>query len=359
VIICPNCGKENQDHYKFCLGCGSDLPQEEQQEAAEEQGNTPPSGIPAASDQPEEEQAAAEEPPQEEAAVQEEPEPAATQEQQEQPAMAEHSETAAPGGPEPAPAAEQAVDDPSVCPNCGSPIAEGFAFCGKCGHRIGGVPAAQPVSTAPAAAKLVFIQPDGSPGGTMPLQKGENKIGRASGGFLESDPFLSPIHTEFIVDDNSVSVKDAGSLNGIYVRIPPNVPIDLIPGDVIRVGQELLLFELLEEGEEGPDGTKMLGSPIEGLWGKVSLMVGKDQFENSFPIGGDGVVLGRERGDIVFPEDGYVSGSHLKIQRKGIDQFELIDLQSSNGSFLKVRDQVDLEKGAYLLMGQQLFQVMF
>ena len=358
MIICPNCGKENQDHYKFCLGCGSDLPQEEQQEAAEEQGNTPPSGIPAATDQPEEEQAAAGEPPQEEAAVQEEPEPDATQEQQEQPAMVEHSETAAPGGPEPA-AAEQAAEDPSVCPNCGSPVAEGFAFCGKCGHRIGGVPAAQPVSTAPAAAKLVFIQPDGSPGGTMPLQKGENKIGRASGGFLESDPFLSPIHTEFIVDDNSVSVKDAGSLNGIYVRIPPNVPIDLVPGDVIRVGQELLLFELLEEGEEGPDGTRVLGSPIEGLWGKVSLIVGKDQFENSFPIGGDGVVLGRERGDIVFPEDGYVSGSHLKIQRKGIDKFELIDLQSSNGSFLKVRDQVDLEKGSYLLMGQQLFQVMF
>jgi hypothetical protein len=27
VIICPKCSKENQDHYKFCLGCGSKLPQ--------------------------------------------------------------------------------------------------------------------------------------------------------------------------------------------------------------------------------------------------------------------------------------------------------------------------------------------
>ena len=25
MINCSNCGKENQDHYKFCLGCGARL----------------------------------------------------------------------------------------------------------------------------------------------------------------------------------------------------------------------------------------------------------------------------------------------------------------------------------------------
>ena len=25
VIVCPRCSKENQDHYKFCLGCGAEL----------------------------------------------------------------------------------------------------------------------------------------------------------------------------------------------------------------------------------------------------------------------------------------------------------------------------------------------
>jgi len=28
VIVCPRCSKENQDHYKFCLGCGAELPRE-------------------------------------------------------------------------------------------------------------------------------------------------------------------------------------------------------------------------------------------------------------------------------------------------------------------------------------------
>ncbi|HXN33573.1 MAG TPA: zinc-ribbon domain-containing protein, partial [Polyangiaceae bacterium] len=26
MITCPKCSKDNQDHYKFCLGCGAELP---------------------------------------------------------------------------------------------------------------------------------------------------------------------------------------------------------------------------------------------------------------------------------------------------------------------------------------------
>ena len=25
MIVCPNCSRENEDHYKFCLGCGTEL----------------------------------------------------------------------------------------------------------------------------------------------------------------------------------------------------------------------------------------------------------------------------------------------------------------------------------------------
>ena len=26
MIKCAKCGKDNQDHYKYCLGCGAELP---------------------------------------------------------------------------------------------------------------------------------------------------------------------------------------------------------------------------------------------------------------------------------------------------------------------------------------------
>src|SRR4029077_16464614 len=43
VITCPKCSKENQDHYKFCLGCGAELPRDTAPKAFSPQ--TPGRGI--------------------------------------------------------------------------------------------------------------------------------------------------------------------------------------------------------------------------------------------------------------------------------------------------------------------------
>ena len=76
----------------------------------------------------------------------------------------------------------------------------------------------------------------------------------------------------------------------------------------------------------------------------------------AFPLFDETVVLGRERGDILFPEDGYVSGTHAQITlREG--RVYLTDLGSSNGTFLRVRDARLVAPGSLLLMGQQLFRV--
>src|SRR3954468_23713517 len=46
VITCPKCFKENQDHYKFCLGCGAELPRDASPKKFAPV--TPPHGVPAA-----------------------------------------------------------------------------------------------------------------------------------------------------------------------------------------------------------------------------------------------------------------------------------------------------------------------
>ena len=46
MITCPKCSKENQDHYKFCLGCGAELPRDAAPKAFSPQ--TPPHGMRAA-----------------------------------------------------------------------------------------------------------------------------------------------------------------------------------------------------------------------------------------------------------------------------------------------------------------------
>ena len=68
-----------------------------------------------------------------------------------------------------------------------------------------------------------------------------------------------------------------------------------------------------------------------------------------------GVNIGRERGHVLFPEDGYVSGLHCSLTLKE-DQIFLTDLGSSNGTFIRIKGEREVTAGDILLMGQQLFR---
>ncbi len=106
------------------------------------------------------------------------------------------------------------------------------------------------------------------------------------------------------------------------------------------------------------DGTDVMGSPNPGYWGRLALIVGRDQDGSAFPLFGDSVTLGRERGDILFPEDGYVSGQHARVELRDGRVF-LRDLDSSNGTFVRVRGERAVKPGAAILMGQQLFRISY
>jgi pSer/pThr/pTyr-binding forkhead associated (FHA) protein len=151
-------------------------------------------------------------------------------------------------------------------------------------------------------------------------------------------------------------VRDAGSLNGVFFRIVQEE--EIFDGDVLRVGQELLRFDAIPPAQPLEDGTDILGSPNPGFWGRLAVMVARDQDGSAFPLLGDAVILGRERGDIMFPEDGYVSGSHARLSMRD-GRFWLSDLNSSNGTFLKIRGERLVPSGGYVLMGQQLFRVAY
>ena len=78
----------------------------------------------------------------------------------------------------------------------------------------------------------------------------------------------------------------------------------------------------------------------------------------AFPLFDESIVLGRERGDILFPEDGYVSGTHAQISLRDGQVF-LSDLGSSNGTFFRLRGSRQVQAASLVLMGQQLFRVSY
>lgn len=341
VIVCPRCSKENQDHYKFCLGCGSELPRE----AAKKDFAPPATEPPAAPEVPAGHGAR----------------------NIELAATALGNATASPArvlsaAPAPVASHRPSAADVRNCPACGNPVPQDFKFCGTCGHRLEGAGAAAVAARAPAAVtsahgQLTLVNPDGSEGGSFELVGPSVSVGRSAGDLFAVDAYLSPHHATFTFDADGCKVRDEGSRNGVYIRIGRDSPVRLESGDVFRIGQEILRFDAIPEPTQ-VNGVEPMGSPNPGFLGRISLVIGEGVTGNAFPIAPDGLHIGRERGDVIFPEDGYVSGLHCRIHHDGAGVV-LTDVGSSNGTFLRVQSEFKVENGALLLLGQQLFRVSF
>ena len=212
-----------------------------------------------------------------------------------------------------------------------------------------------PMRIAPQG-HLTLIRPDGTEGGVCPLHEGANLVGRGQGPLFDADPYLSPRHAEFVLSEHGLEVRDLRSLNGVFVRITEEE--ELQSGDCFRIGQELLRFDAINPPTPLEDGTEIIGTPNPGYWGRLSVVVGRDLDGPAFPLYDEVAAIGRERGTILFPEDGYVSGAHCQLSVRDGRVF-LKDLGSSNGTFLRVRETRALLPGSLMLMGQQLFRIAF
>ena len=345
MITCLKCGKENQDHYKFCLGCGAELPRAAA--AKPFTAATPPQGVPAVAAIP-----AAAPPPTPSAA----PPPVAPP-----PPMAPPAAARPPSG---APAGASAA---VTCPQCGHVNGTGNRFCASCGYNLGALagasPSAAPAPVAPSASNfpqiiLTALRADGSEAGTYRLPDvAQITLGRDTGSIFAGDSYLSPRHATFTRRGNQLSIKDEDSLNGVYLKLRPNEPCLLEFGDLFRIGQEIIRLEELKGQGRSPDNVERFGSPAKGYIGRLALVIGRDTTGNSFPIPERGVHCGRERGDILFSEDGYVSGLHCSIAKGPDGKIYLTDVGSSNGTFVRLRSEHTVGATDILLMGQQLFRI--
>ncbi len=64
---------------------------------------------------------------------------------------------------------------------------------------------------------------------------------------LGDDPHLSQSHAEIVVEqDGTARLRDLGSSNGTYVKIPPHAERELRDGDFVRMGHEVLRVAVAE-----------------------------------------------------------------------------------------------------------------
>lgn len=356
MITCPKCSKENQDHYKFCLGCGAELPRDVSPKKFAP--GTPPHGVPATRSSVEEQPTALGTGRAVPSPIATPPPPPPVVSESVAFAASPHDEITMTGR-------SPAASGGSIsCPQCQELNPPSNKFCALCGFKLvkPSNPSGQGASpSSPAAAVagtivLVALRADGSEAGMYTLPSTTSSIGRDTGSVFAGDSYLSPRHATFSMRGGRIFVKDEGSLNGVYRRLRRDVAIPMDIGDVFRIGQEIVRVEALTAAPATPDGVERLGSPSKGYVARLAMIIGRDATANAFPVPDTGIHLGRERGDILFPEDGYVSGLHCQISNQGGRLF-LTDLGSSNGTFMRISGETEIQGGDILLMGQQLFRV--
>lgn len=358
MITCPKCSKENQDHYKFCLGCGAELPRDVSPKKFAP--GTPPQGVPAVvrsnfvEEVPHVGSGSA---PRANVPAPVAAEPVAAYVPVPTPIQPALFGTAASTAP-------ASASSGTTCPQCQEPNPSSNKFCALCGFKLAKAaslptpsapPAPAPVSGTPSVI-LTALRADGTEAGSYAVPGNVATIGRDTGAIFAGDSYLSPRHATFAVKAGKLTVKDESSLNGVYRKLRPDEPVLVEIGDVFRIGQEIIRVEALSPSPPTADHVDRLGSPAKGYIARLALIIGRDATGNAFPIPDTGLHLGRERGDILFPEDGYVSGLHCTIAYQG-GRLYLTDLGSSNGSFVRLYTETEVHDGDILLMGQQLFRV--
>lgn len=256
-----------------------------------------------------------------------------------------------------------------VCERCDERNVARALHCQRCGSALalpdGNTRRPREFDGGPPGSSLepclVVIAQDGSSGRHYPVPSWQADIGRSEGEItLPDDRFVCPRHARLVRDGARVTIQDLASVNGIYKRLIN--PVRLENGDVFLMGMALLKIELLAPNEQNLSGaidrgTQVFGTPPGPRYARLSEQTMEGIPRSIFVVTREETILGREVGDIVFSSDPFMSRRHAAITRNNSDgSFSLLDLGSSNGTFIRIRGQVELVPGDHVRIGQHLFR---
>jgi pSer/pThr/pTyr-binding forkhead associated (FHA) protein len=254
-----------------------------------------------------------------------------------------------------------------ICPTCGNEVPADNRFCGSCGNKFDVAPAgAGPAKTmffgagqSPGRAKLTVIKGEGMDGVTYLLNATDHVAGRTEGAIMfPDDPLLSPRHANFTYRDAKLHVVDEGSVNGVFIRI--RAPVILGPGALFLIGEQLLQVEP-SPPDLGPqpdaEGTYFYASPKRPSKMKLIQRLRGGEIGMIYRSRSDSISIGREGNDVNFLDDPFISGRHAQIAMSADGQVTLTDLGSKNGTFVRISDEIALENGDHVFLGQQLLRV--
>lgn len=246
-----------------------------------------------------------------------------------------------------------------LCPQCTAANALTAIACVQCGASLESRAAPKPGKKVESGMELIAVQEDGTEGRRIPLDQENSVVGRSGDIAYPNDAFLSPHHALLHIDGTTLYAEDLNSLNGTYLKIREEIVLH--PGDVFLMGRQVLRVQRFENEyavrSRAADGTRYMGSPLPSGRLKIEQIGLGGMVQDVHCLSSEGALIGREKGDVLFSHDKFMSSRHAQIRLDDDGEFYLADQNSSNGSWLRIQKRRALVDGDFLFLGQQLFRV--
>ena len=286
-----------------------------------------------------------------------------------------------------------------ICPNCHGANEADWLFCQQCGAKLSKPePAPAPPAPAPPAIQpgnQIVAPPPDEIIAAPPIQpdqpdqsdQGQSRPSKVSA-MLPQAPLTRPERPG--IDDQLFQqadlppgpAPDQATVIGVTdpLRGSQSASGEALPketGDVSggrpRAGSEPLDFKsphvcCVNCGEQLPSGAVYCAScgvkisgpntgsrPRSPGLAVIQMITEGGQIGDTYSVPSSGVHIGRVEGEVTFPHDGYMSGRHAQIIERDGEYF-LVDQNSRNGTFIRIRGETELKPGDTFLVGKQVFR---
>jgi hypothetical protein len=295
------------------------------------------------------------------------------------------------------------VGNDLVCPTCQGINDPDWLFCQQCGARLKvpdtadgmqSVPSEEPgpVPLNAGDAPAPSVEPAQAPSGGLRSQTNSRVSAHLPPAPYTKPERPSPLPPDHLFESASVAAESlaeqpgqsnggqqgaGGAPNEVSVESAEPAIVQSVHSDQLpprpRAGSEPLDYKsgllcCVNCGEQLPAGAvycASCGMKISGLGtgptpksqgtAVIQMITDGGQIGDTYTISSGGIHIGRVEGEVTFPHDGYMSGRHARIVERDGEYF-LVDQNSRNGTFIRIRGEIELKPGDTFLVGKQVFR---
>jgi pSer/pThr/pTyr-binding forkhead associated (FHA) protein len=288
------------------------------------------------------------------------------------------------------------------CPRCNTVTDEVFSFCASCGSKLEEIDEKEEGETildqvawevpdkivlpedtkgTPLATPADFAKegvPSSAPKPRQPLRsairfrlaklaRGEGikayyeipdrpiSIGRVKADIcFPEDETVSVRHAVLKISQNHLVLEEASTLNGVFVRLKQDYQIK--EGDIFLCGDQVFRVSLKPSRFHPADFVGYLAPSEPKVVATVTHILADGRDGNVYAVQRFPFLIGREEGNIICPNDRFMSRKHafIDLSDKGL---VLRDAGSRNGTFVCMRGRIELYEGDYFMVGRQIMRV--